>query len=712
MADVDNNPIDDVDMESNLNNPEMPSSSTQAVHGRKRFEVKKWSAVALWAWDIVVDNCAICRNHIMDLCIDSRPSLLKCFQHHFFSLKSSHHHHHHQPTITMPVTLLETKLEETLKFETEDGKATVAGPMVGAEAGVKHTANGGNFVAKADLSLVRAEKSLQVAEDLDVYASANLNANTGVEVGADGVEVNFLGLGVTAGVGGNRAKPGGGEAGFKRTEKGGNMTAKAELSLARAEKNFRVTENMGAYLSANLNANTGLEIGADGVEVVLNRAGVNLRQETIKYESEDGSGTVAGPSAGAEAGYKRTVNGGSLAAKAELSLARAEKSFQVTENVDAYASANLNANTGFQAGDDGVEVNVLGFGLTLGVGGRPRESSVRAHITTLNDIKEPSPKSAQVMNKFAEIRQETVKYENEDGTVVLAGPSGGVEAGIKMTTENFCLVTKAELSLARGEKCFPMTDDYGLQVFADLNANTGIEIGTSGQTIKYESEDGSGKVAGPSAGAEAGYKRTEKGENIVLKTELSLARAEKSFQVTENVDAYVSANLNANTGFQAGDDGVEVNLVGFGLTLGVGGRWTINTPFGSMETKKLRFLLLGFPPLSSKSLHHSLLNLRLLRHHHHHHNLKNCCKIMSRKIDDDMETDNEEAVPSTQAVHGRKRFEVKKWSAVALWAWDITVDICAICRNHIMDLCIECQANQARPLRFYRELLGRMMIDR
>ncbi|PAV60393.1 hypothetical protein WR25_23732 [Diploscapter pachys] len=43
----------------------------------------------------------------------------------------------------------------------------------------------------------------------------------------------------------------------------------------------------------------------------------------------------------------------------------------------------------------------------------------------------------------------------------------------------------------------------------------------------------------------------------------------------------------------------------------------------------------------------------------------------------------------------KKRFEVKKWSAVALWAWDIQVDNCAICRNHIMDLCIECQANQA-----------------
>ncbi|KAM0316712.1 hypothetical protein ACHAO8_002997 [Botrytis cinerea] len=40
----------------------------EGSEGKKRFEVKKWNAVALWAWDIVVDNCAICRNHIMDLC--------------------------------------------------------------------------------------------------------------------------------------------------------------------------------------------------------------------------------------------------------------------------------------------------------------------------------------------------------------------------------------------------------------------------------------------------------------------------------------------------------------------------------------------------------------------------------------------------------------------------------------------------------------------
>ena len=64
--------------------------------GKKRFEVKKvgvalhrralavtddfqWNAVALWAWDIVVDNCAICRNHIMDLCMWPAPWVSSCY---------------------------------------------------------------------------------------------------------------------------------------------------------------------------------------------------------------------------------------------------------------------------------------------------------------------------------------------------------------------------------------------------------------------------------------------------------------------------------------------------------------------------------------------------------------------------------------------------------------------------------------------------------
>ena len=62
----------------------------------------------------------------------------------------------------------------------------------------------------------------------------------------------------------------------------------------------------------------------------------------------------------------------------------------------------------------------------------------------------------------------------------------------------------------------------------------------------------------------------------------------------------------------------------------------------------------------------------------------------------EMETEVPSASSTTEKSGGqRNRFEVKKWNAVTLWAWDIVVDNCAICRNHIMDLCIECQANQA-----------------
>ncbi|XP_059060049.1 RING-box protein 1A [Achroia grisella] len=61
----------------------------------------------------------------------------------------------------------------------------------------------------------------------------------------------------------------------------------------------------------------------------------------------------------------------------------------------------------------------------------------------------------------------------------------------------------------------------------------------------------------------------------------------------------------------------------------------------------------------------------------------------------DVDEDEVEMASSSSGKGDKKRFEVKKWNAVALWAWDIVVDNCAICRNHIMDLCIECQANQA-----------------
>merc|ERR1711964_327519 len=41
-----------------------------------------------------------------------------------------------------------------------------------------------------------------------------------------------------------------------------------------------------------------------------------------------------------------------------------------------------------------------------------------------------------------------------------------------------------------------------------------------------------------------------------------------------------------------------------------------------------------------------------------------------------------------------KLWRIKKWNAVAMWAWDIDADACTICRQQMNDPCIECQANQ------------------
>ena len=38
-----------------------------------------------------------------------------------------------------------------------------------------------------------------------------------------------------------------------------------------------------------------------------------------------------------------------------------------------------------------------------------------------------------------------------------------------------------------------------------------------------------------------------------------------------------------------------------------------------------------------------------------------------------------------------KRFEIKKWNAVAMWSWAICTDTCAICRNNLYEPSIEYQ---------------------
>lgn len=41
--------------------------------------------------------------------------------------------------------------------------------------------------------------------------------------------------------------------------------------------------------------------------------------------------------------------------------------------------------------------------------------------------------------------------------------------------------------------------------------------------------------------------------------------------------------------------------------------------------------------------------------------------------------------------NNKPTIKLKKWNLVALWSLDMKVETCAICRNHIMDTCVECQ---------------------
>ncbi|KAM0688235.1 RING-box protein 1 [Conglomerata obtusa] len=42
-------------------------------------------------------------------------------------------------------------------------------------------------------------------------------------------------------------------------------------------------------------------------------------------------------------------------------------------------------------------------------------------------------------------------------------------------------------------------------------------------------------------------------------------------------------------------------------------------------------------------------------------------------------------------VSQKPKIILKRWMPVAQWSLDIKVESCAICRNHIMDTCVECQ---------------------
>ncbi|KAH3687903.1 hypothetical protein WICPIJ_001120 [Wickerhamomyces pijperi] len=80
--DVDVPPVDEQQQQIQPQEQEQPQPQPQPQQvkktksSKKKFEVRKWTAVAFWSWDIKVETCAICRNHVMEPCIDCQPNSL------------------------------------------------------------------------------------------------------------------------------------------------------------------------------------------------------------------------------------------------------------------------------------------------------------------------------------------------------------------------------------------------------------------------------------------------------------------------------------------------------------------------------------------------------------------------------------------------------------------------------------------------------------
>jgi RING-box protein 2 len=61
--------------------------------------------------------------------------------------------------------------------------------------------------------------------------------------------------------------------------------------------------------------------------------------------------------------------------------------------------------------------------------------------------------------------------------------------------------------------------------------------------------------------------------------------------------------------------------------------------------------------------------------------------------DEEESIDKGEMDETKSPASGGKLFTLKKWNAVAMWSWDVDCDTCAICRVHVMDACLKCQAD-------------------
>eukprot|EP01126_Amoeba_proteus_P051743 TRINITY_DN61_c0_g1_i1.p1 TRINITY_DN61_c0_g1~~TRINITY_DN61_c0_g1_i1.p1 ORF type:complete len:123 (-),score=19.18 TRINITY_DN61_c0_g1_i1:52-420(-) len=61
--------------------------------------------------------------------------------------------------------------------------------------------------------------------------------------------------------------------------------------------------------------------------------------------------------------------------------------------------------------------------------------------------------------------------------------------------------------------------------------------------------------------------------------------------------------------------------------------------------------------------------------------------------DEQMDDVDEPTVATGKVPVIKQPFTLKKWSAVVKWKYDVPTEVCAICRNNLMEDCIECLGN-------------------
>ncbi|CAL8118034.1 unnamed protein product [Orchesella dallaii] len=137
---------------------------------------------------------------------------------------------------------------------------------------------------------------------------------------------------------------------------------------------------------------------------------------------------------------------------------------------------------------------------------------------------------------------------------------------------------------------YPDGKDMCIGTNADQNgcsadAFTGYRAGVSGNVTILKSEtknikvndkwDATVEATGPSLKGDIGAAYGSE-KKVSAMVEPSLVKVEG--QVGPVVG---SVGLNANTGVKLNEEGVKFGILGFGLTLGVGGKYTVDTPFGS-----------------------------------------------------------------------------------------------------------------------------------